>query len=86
MAYPNTNRLPSTRSMVSQGYAPVEHYAQTHPIGHRFAAERAALDRIAHRAQLLGQPRLITTIKSGISHFRRRPFNAPRLIIAKGNQ
>lgn len=78
MAYPDTSRFPSTRSMVSQGYAPVEHYAQTHPTGHRFAADRATLDRIAHRAQLLGQPRLI--IKSGISHFRRRPFNAPRFV------
>lgn len=82
MAYPDTSRRPSTRSMVSQGYAPVEHYAQTHPTGHRFAAERAALDRIAHRAQPLGQPRLITSPKSGISHFRRRPFNAPRFISA----
>jgi len=77
MAYANPAQLQSNHSMVSSGYAPLDHYAQTHPSGHRYAADRAALDRIAHRAQPLGQPRLI---KSGNVHFRRRPFNAPRFV------
>ena len=65
---------PDQHRFVSTGYASVAHYQhralrQHHPLN----AERAALDRHAHRAQLHRRPRLIPAAP-------RRPFNAPRLV------
>lgn len=73
--------------LISPKYAEIDLYLSTHNTCKRYPRERAHLAAIARTGRIYS--RIHAAVRTPVlvrTHAPRRPFNAPRLITAKGNQ